>query len=171
MPATRIALPRGADVCWDDSAPESITVVLADDHEIVRNGIRMSMPGTPSLEILPRIAAAYMNPEIAERLVASHGRPPPLRLSAAERRFLSIRSDYLGGRAASADACGAAPPWVARPPEDPTDKSEETRPCRSQPAGCGERTFTIAGWEDLDRCAYCACAPAAPPGWCGLEFT
>ena len=77
----------------DDAAPETITVVLADDHEIVRDGIRMvleaeadvevvaeagdadsaaryvlghkptvlvldlSMPGTPSLEILPKIAA------------------------------------------------------------------------------------------------------------------
>lgn len=26
---------------------------------------------------------------------------------------------------------------------------------------CGERTCTIAGWEDLDRCAYCARPPAS----------
>ena len=43
------------------------------------------MPGTPRLEILPRIAAAYMNPEIAERLVLSVRTVAPLsplRLSA-----------------------------------------------------------------------------------------
>ena len=73
----------------------------------------MSVPGTPSLEILPRIAAAYMNPEIAERLVLSVRAVAPSRLApkcGLSGGFLSIRSDYLGGRVASADACGAAPP-------------------------------------------------------------
>ncbi len=58
-------------VCWDDAAPEPITVVLADDHEIVRNGHPDEHARDARLEILPRIAAAYMNPEIAERLVLS----------------------------------------------------------------------------------------------------
>jgi len=100
-------------VCWDDAAPEPIAVVLADDHEIVGNGIRMSVPGTPSLEILPRIAAAYMNPRSPSGACSASARSPPFRLAPQCRLsggFLSIRSDYLGGRVASADACGAAPP-------------------------------------------------------------
>ena len=93
----------------DDAAPETITVVLADDHEIVRDGIRMvleaeadvevvaeagdadsaaryvlghkptvlvldlSMPGTPSLEILPKIAAT--SPDTAVVVLTMQNEP------------------------------------------------------------------------------------------------
>jgi two-component system response regulator NreC len=89
--------------------PSRITVVLADDHEIVRNGIRMvleaepdfevvgeagdadtaaryvlghkptilvldlSMPGTPSLEVLPKIAES--SPETAVVVLTMQNEP------------------------------------------------------------------------------------------------
>ena len=98
-------MPRVAE----DLAQRTITVVLADDHEIVRNGIRMvleaepdvevvaeagdadtaaryvlghkpmilvldlSMPGTPSLEILPKVAEA--SPETAIVVLTMQNEP------------------------------------------------------------------------------------------------
>ena len=36
---------------------------------------------------------------------------------------------------------------------------------------CGERTFTIAGWEDSTAAHTAPAHRPHSPGWCGLEFT
>ena len=107
--STSVGAARKVPKVADDAAPETITVVLADDHEIVRDGIRMvleaeadvevvaeagdadsaaryvlghkptvlvldlSMPGTPSLEILPKIAAT--SPDTAVVVLTMQNEP------------------------------------------------------------------------------------------------
>ena len=36
----------------DDAAPEPITIVLADDHAVVRDGLRMVLEAQPDLEVV-----------------------------------------------------------------------------------------------------------------------
>ena len=55
-------------VVADDAAPQAITVVLADDHEIVRNGIRMVLESEPGIEVVAEAADA----EAATRYVLGH---------------------------------------------------------------------------------------------------
>ena len=127
----------------DDAAPETITVVLADDHEIVRDGIRMvleaeadvevvaeagdadsaaryvlghkptvlvldlSMPGTPSLEILPKIAATSPDtavvvltmqnePAFAREALGKGARGYVIKHSAASELVDAVRSAVAG---------------------------------------------------------------------------
>ncbi len=125
------------------SETSKITVVLADDHEIVRNGIRMvleaqpdfevvaeagdadtaaryvlghkptvlvldlSMPGTPSLEILPKIAEAspetavvvltmQKEPAFAREALAKGVRAYVIKHSAASELVDAVRSAVAG---------------------------------------------------------------------------
>lgn len=125
------------------SEASKITVVLADDHEIVRNGIRMvleaepefevvaeagdadtaaryvlghkptvlvldlSMPGTPSLEILPKIAEAspetavvvltmQKEPAFAREALAKGVRAYVIKHSAASELVDAVRSAVAG---------------------------------------------------------------------------
>ena len=162
----------------DDAAPETITVVLADDHEIVRDGIRMvleaeadvevvaeagdadsaaryvlghkptvlvldlSMPGTPSLEILPKIAAT--SPDTAVVVLTMQNER--LRPRGARQGRARLRDQALGGlRAGRCRALGGRrrtyinPQLGARMVAEADPYPTTSRPVRSRSSACGAR--------------------------------
>ena len=52
----------------ESEARERITIVLADDHEIVRNGIKLVLEAQPDMEVVAEAADA----EAAVRYVLGH---------------------------------------------------------------------------------------------------
>ena len=154
---------------------DAITVVLADDHELVRDGIRMvlegeqdievvaqasdadsaaryvlghkpsilvldlSMPGTPSLELMPKIAEA--SPETAVIVVTMQNEPAfakqalragakgfVVKQSAASELVAAVRT-VLGGEVYINPSLGArmaaAPDAPEGPPDDLTPREVE----------------------------------------------
>ena len=154
---------------------DAITVVLADDHELVRDGIRMvlegeqdievvaqasdadsaaryvlghkpsilvldlSMPGTPSLELMPKIAEA--SPETAVIVVTMQNEPAfakqalragakgfVVKQSAASELVSAVRT-VLGGEVYINPSLGArmaaAPDTPDGPPDDLTPREVE----------------------------------------------
>ena len=76
-------------------APETITVVLADDHEIVRDGIRMVLEAEADIEVVAEAGGA-----IAARYVLGQG------------RRVGSRPEHAGNaepRAAAQDPASAPP--------------------------------------------------------------
>lgn len=59
-----------------ESTPDTITIVLADDHQVVRSGLRMPLDADGlwdrEAEVLQLLALGHTNSEIAEQLIVRY---------------------------------------------------------------------------------------------------
>jgi two-component system response regulator NreC len=155
--------------------PEQITVVLADDHELVRDGVRLvleaqpdievvaeaadgdsaaryvlghkptilvldlSMPGTPSLELIPKVLETspatsvivltmQNEPPFARQAFQSGAKGFVVKQSAASELVAAIRAVVAGGtyiNPALGARLAATPPAADGPPDDLTPREVE----------------------------------------------
>ena len=180
LPTDKIAIlmvmsePRDADSNAADGL-ETVTVVLADDHELVRDGIRavlenesdievvaqasdadaaaryvlghkptilvldLSMPGTPSLELMPKIAEASPDtavivvtmqnePVFAKQALQAGAKGFVVKQSAASELVSAVRAVLAGDTYINPSLgarMAAAPDHTSGPPDDLTPRELE----------------------------------------------